>query len=152
MNLSDLDLSENQIKAFFLGAKLAQKPLTFEKAVDDLLAEQEDSKGSITPELKKIWDMKLWDSMFPENKDLTLFLTNAKEQIDYFLTAMSLAGTNPETIDDEEMIEFIEELEEVVADLEDYLDDESASREEGEELKDFMLGMWSEFLESKRLS
>lgn len=88
--------------------------------------------------------------MFPKTTDLTQFLEISKEQLDYFLTAMSLSGTNVETSDNDDMVGVIDELEEIVMDMDEYLAMEKPSQEEGEEIKEFLLETWNDFIEAKQ--
>lgn len=138
-----LDMSEMQVKAFFLGVLCAEKPMPAHKAIDELLSEVPDSKKDIEAALKALYDelksnLKFeLQGMFPEGLHVREFMDIAKDQLDYFLTAMSLSGTNMETCDDEELAELIDELEDTVEDMEDFLDDKEASDKDGEEFKGF---------------
>jgi len=153
---SELIMTVPQVKAFFLGVLSAEKPMPFDKAVDELLAAFPEDKTSLAPELKILWEElkskrgQELANMFPKNKDVKEFLETSKEQLDYFLTAMSLSGTNVETMEDEDLIGLIEELEELVMDLDEWLVDEKHSLEEGEEMKEFLLETWKEFVGVKQ--
>lgn len=152
---TELDMTVAQVKAFFLGILCAEKPMPFPKAIDELLAETSEAKASLEPDLIKLWDELKANlktelkNMFPMDEvDLNTFMEISKEQLDYFLTAMSLSGTNTESCNNEELAELIEELEETVADMDDFLSEED--NENGEEFKDSLLETWTEFVSSKK--
>ncbi len=156
LNETDFEMTLPQVKAFFLGVLCADKPMPFPKAIEELLAEFPDARPVLEGELKKLWDelqskrqAELAD-MFPKTTDLTQFLEISKEQLDYFLTAMSLSGTNVETSDNDEMVGVIDELEEIVMDMDEYLAMDKPAPEEGEEIKEFLLETWNDFIEAKQ--
>jgi len=152
---TDLDMTEMQVKAFFLGVLCAEKPMPAAKAIDELLSEIPEAKKELEAPLKALYaDLKgnlkfSLMGMFPEGLHIREFMEIAKDQLDYFLTAMSLSGTNMETCDDEELAELIDELEDTVEDMEDYLADEEASEKDGEDFKGFLLDTWQEFIKTK---
>lgn len=152
---TDLDMTEAQVKAFFLGVLCAEKPLPYPKALEELLSEAPDAKAKLESPLKETWDhlqknlKKELSVMFPNEKDITTFMEISRDQLDYFLTAMSLSGTHLEKCDDPGLLELIDELEDSVEDMDDYLSDEEATKEDGEDFKSFLLGAWEEFVASK---
>lgn len=152
---TDLDMTDIQVKAFFLGVLCAEKPMPFPKAVEELVSENPDSKATLEAELKKLWDHLKANTkselatIFPETKDIRGFMEVAKEQLDYFLTAMSLSGTNTDSCDDEDLAELIDELEDTVEDMDDYLADAEASTKDGEDFKELLLETWNEFVSTK---
>jgi hypothetical protein len=152
---SSLDMTVPQVKAFLLGVLTAEKPMTFHQTVDELLAENPGSKSHLEGELKKLWDelsknkAKALAGMFEQTAELKEYLESSKEQLDYYLTALSLSGTNVETSDDEDLQGLIEELEDLVMDLDDYTANESGSTEDGEELKAVLAEAWSEYVENR---
>lgn len=149
---AELDINEGQVKAFFLGALTASRPLRFEQACEELLTEDPEALGTLEPELKKLWDSlnnkdsKELENLFPENSDLKVFLATAQERLDYFLTSLSLAGSNSETEDDD-LAEILDELEDTVMDIDEYLADGKGSVEDGEELKELLLSTWGDLVE-----
>ncbi len=153
---TDLDMTEVQVKAFFLGVLCAEKPLPFPKAMEELLSETPEAKKELEPVLKKLYDSlktnlkKELDQMFPEDSDINIYMEVAKDQLDYFLTAMSLSGTNTENCDDEDLAELIEELEDTVEDMDDYLSDSEATPEDGADFKEFLIGTWKDFTATKK--
>jgi regulator of sirC expression with transglutaminase-like and TPR domain len=153
---TDLDMTEAQVKAFFLGVLCAEKPMPFNKAMDELLVETETARKELSDELKKIWDYLSANTkaelgkMFPQESDITVFMEIAKDQLDFFLTAMSLSGTNTESCKNEELAELIDELEDTVEDMDEFLTDDQATAEDGEEFKEFLLGTWQEFVSTKK--
>jgi uncharacterized protein YgfB (UPF0149 family) len=156
INSTDLDMTEIQVKAFFLGVLCAEKPLPYHKALIELLSETPEAKGTLEGPFKTVWDelQKSLKSeltrMFPDESDIHAFLELAKDQLDFFLTGMSLSGTNADNCDDEELAEFINELEELVEDMEDFLADSEASEEDGEDFREFLFENWKNFASSRQ--
>jgi uncharacterized protein YgfB (UPF0149 family) len=152
---TDLDMTEAQVKAFFLGILCAEKPLNFSKALSEILSETPEAKSALETPLKTLWDELNRNlkseliNMFPHEKDVTHFLQTSKDQLDFFLTGMSLSGTHSESCKDEELGEFINELEDMVEDVEDYLGDDEADEEDGQDIKEFLLDSWKEFASTK---
>ncbi|WPU65865.1 UPF0149 family protein [Peredibacter starrii] len=155
INQTDLDLTADQVKAFFLGVLCAEKPMPFNKVMEEIFEEVPEARTALEPELRKLWDeqsrnlKKALSEMFQPEEDVRSFLELAKNQLDYFLTAMSLSGTNTENCDDEDLAELIDELEDTVADMDDYLADEEPTDDEGEEFKELLLDTWKEFVATK---
>lgn len=149
---ANLDMSVAHIKAFFLGVLSAERPLPFVKAVEEMMAETPEAIKELEPELKKLWDELVKNKpaelqkLFPESSDLKEYLTNAKDQLDFYLTALSLSGTNTETCKNEDVADLIDELEDTVMDLDEYLSESNADEAEGEELKELLLEAWQDYL------
>ena len=143
------------MKAFFLGILCAEKPLNFAKALTEILSETPEAKTTLEAPLKTLWDELTKNlkselmNMFPNEKDLNLFLEMSKDQLDFFLTGMSLSGTHSEKCENENFREFINVLEDLVEDIEDYLADEDADEEDGTDVKEFLLDVWEEFASTK---
>jgi hypothetical protein len=153
LDQTNLDMTLPQVKAFFLGAMLADKPMSFSKALEEMLSEAPDAM-SLKADFENIWNdleknkaIEL-ANLFPEVRDNRSFLAVAKDQLDYFLTALALAGTNIENCKDETVSDVLDELEDFVFDLDDYLaeDDDSV---EGDDLKDMLKDIWNEYLIAK---
>lgn len=155
LDSTDLDMTEMQVKAFFLGVLCAEKPLPYPKALDELLADTPGAKSELEAPLKTLWETlqknmkRELEKMFPDEDDIHTFIEVSKEQLDFFLTGMSLSGTNTDSCDDEELAGFIEELEDTVEDMDDFLADSEATDEDGEDFKEFLLDAWKEFSSSK---
>lgn len=153
---TDLDMTAHQVQAFFLGVLCAERPMPFSKAIDELLEEAPETKAKLEAELKNLWDelsrvtKKALAEMFPEDKNIRSFMEVAKDQLDFFLTGMSLSGTNAESCKDDELAELIDELEDTIADMDDYLADEDASDKDGEDFKGLLLDTWNEFVSTKK--
>jgi hypothetical protein len=149
---TDLDMNLAHIKAFFLGVMSADRPLPFHKAMQELLAETPEATGTLEKELKVLWDEleknkpAALQKLFPESGDIKDYLTDAKDQLDFFLTAMSLSGTNTESCKNEDVADLIDELEDTVMDLEDFLSDPALEEDEAVEFKETLLETWQEFL------
>lgn len=152
---TDLDMTEIQVKAFFLGVLCAEKPMPFAKALEEILSETPDARGTLEVPFKEVWSQLQnnprgeLEKMFPEDSDVHAFIEVAKDQLDYFLTGMSLSGTNMENCDDEELAELIDELEDTVEDMDDFLADSETTTEDGEELRKLLLDTWREFTSTK---
>jgi hypothetical protein len=152
---TDLDMTEAQVKAFFLGVLSAERPMPFAKAMSELLSEAESAQKELESELKKTWDSLSanlkpeLEKMFPQESNIHTFMEISKDQLDYFLTAMSLSGTNTESCKNEALSELIDELEDTVEDMDEFLTDEDATKEDGEEFKEFLLGTWADFVALK---
>lgn len=152
---TELDMTEAQIKAFFLGVLCAEKPLPFAKALEELLVETPEAKKDLEAPLKKMWDQinanlkSALETMFLVEDDINAFIEIAKDQLDYFLTALSLSGTNTESCKDQDLAELIEELEDTVEDMDEFLSDSHATKEDGEDFKEFLLETWAEFVSGK---
>lgn len=151
----NLEVSADQIKAFFLGVFSAEKPMPYSKALTEILADTPEFEGELSPELKILWaqiekdQKKELGSMFPANDKIVKFLETALMQLDYFLTGMSLSGTNSDSCKNEELLEFIEVIEEFTSDLDEHLSEDKPDLEESEVMKNFLLDNWSEFVASK---
>lgn len=153
---TDLDMTEAQVKAFFLGVLCAEKPMPFPKTLDEILSETPEAKKELEADFKKLYEhlktnlKSELEKMFPEESDINVFMEISKDQLDYFLTAMSLSGTNTESCKDEDLAELIEELEDTVEDMDDFLSDSEATPEDGADFKEFLIGTWADFTASKK--
>lgn len=154
---TDLDMNLSQIKAFFLGVLSAEKPLPFHKAMEELLSESPEARKSLESELKLLWDDLLKNKsaelqkFFPEASDTKEFLDQAKDQLDFFLTAMSLSGTHTESVKNEDLADLIDELEDTVMDLDEYLAEGDVDDAESEELKELLLETWQDYLRTSQI-
>jgi hypothetical protein len=154
---TELDMTIPQIKAFFLGFMTAEKPLPFPKAMEELLSQTPEAQGTLEAELKNLWEelhrnkASELKRIFPSKTNLKEFLAEAKDQLDFYLTALSLSGTNTESCKDEDRADLIDELEDTVMDLEAYLSETSVEESEGEELKEMLLEAWDDYLKTSKL-
>lgn len=152
---TDLEMTEMQVKAFFLGVLCAEKPLPVAKAITELLSEAPTAKKDLEAPLTTLFadlqkNLKTeLSKMFPEEKDIHTFMEISREQLDYFLMAMSLSGTHSESCDNEELAELIDELEDSVEDMDNFLSEDDADEKEGEDFKGFLLGTWKDFVATK---
>jgi hypothetical protein len=155
LNSTDIEMTELQVKAFFLGMLCAEKIPSPSQAVDEFLSDFPELRSVLTVPLKETYEqlrqnLRLeLEAMFPTENDITIFIETSKEQLDFFLTGMSLAGTNTEDCKDKELAGFIDELEDTVEDMDDFLADSEATAEDGEDFKKFLLDLWNEFAVSK---
>lgn len=151
-----VDMSVAHIKAFFLGVLSAERPLPFVKAVEEMMSETPEAIKPLQPELKNLWDELVKNkpaelqNLFGTSSDLKVFLTNAKDQLDFYLTALSLSGTNTETCKNEDVADLIDELEDTVMDLDEYLSESHVDETEGEELKELLLEAWQDYLRTAK--
>lgn len=152
LSSTDTNLTEGQIRAFYLGTFMADKPVPFKTAMEEVLMEAEvddykiwekdmkalhdQVKGNIQAEMKKL---------IVDEADLKSFLQTSLGRLDYFLTGYAVSGATA----DEDSAELVEELEDTVLDLEDYLADESSTKENGMELKKLTLDTWKELVDLK---
>lgn len=149
---TDTNLTEGQIRAFYLGTFMADKPVPFRTAMEEVLMEAEiDDYKAWEKDMKALHDQVKADisgemkKLIVDEADLKSFLQTSLGRLDYFLTGYAVSGAT----DDEDAAELVEELEDTVLDLEDYLADESATKESGLELKKLTLETWKELVEIK---
>ena len=88
--------------------------------------------------------------MFPAALNTREYLLQAKDQLDFYLTAMSLSGTHTESVKNEDLADLIDELEDTVMELDEYLSEE-ADEAEGLELKEILLETWGDYLRTAKL-
>jgi hypothetical protein len=158
MSLKDLlssqssSLSEGQICAFYLGTFMADKPVPFKTAMEEVLMEAEiDDYKPWEKDMKALYDQVKTDvhgemkKLIEDSGDLKKFLQESLGKLDYFLTGYAVSGASA----DDDTSEVVEELEDTVLDLEDYLADEAATKESGAELKKLTLETWKELVDLK---
>jgi len=149
---TDLDMTPSQVKAFFLGALTAERPLPFSKAMEEMLSETPEAHKVLEQDLKILWDdlqkNKVIElkKIFSDESKLEEFLTQAKDQLDFYLTALSLSGTNIENCKNEAWADLIDELEDFVMELDDYLSETHPDQGKGEELKENLLETWDQYV------
>ncbi len=152
VNLLNPDLTLPQIKAFFLGAMKGEKPLSPTEAFKELCSEITPLTPALELVLKEIWEevkkspQKELKNLFPVNVDVFHFLETAQLQLDAFLTALNLSGTYAESCEDEDLAEILDELEDMVLDLDEYLSLEDPSKDDGEELKSGLMETWEDLV------
>lgn len=152
---TDLDMTEDQVKAFFLGILCAEKPLPFPKAFIELTSEVPESQKTLEAPFKEIWDQLTKNlktalaKMLPLDEDVLKFISLSKDQLDYFLTGLSLSGTNIDNCKDPQLSDLINELEEMVEDMDDFLSDTEATEDDGVDFKEYLLETWKDFIQSK---
>ncbi len=150
---TDASITEGQIRAFYLGTFVADKPVPFKTAMEEVLMEAEIEDYKIwEKDMKALHDHvkanvhKEMDALLEESSDLKKFLQDALGRLDYFLTGYAVSGAS----DDNDTAELVEELEDSVLDLEDYLADESSTKENGLELKKLTLATWKDVVTLKK--
>lgn len=154
INDTEIDMSAESLKAFFLGFMSAERPFNFHQALKEL--DIPESNPKLDQELEALWKgleknkEKELENLFPSSANLNEYLENAKEKLDYFLTALTLAGTSADTCKNEELADLMEELEDTVIDLDEYLS-EPSSEKDGEELKELLNETWKDFLECNKV-
>jgi hypothetical protein len=131
---TDTNLTEGQIKAFYLGTFLADRPVPFKTAMEEVLMEAEvDDYKAWEKDMKALYDQVKANvpaemkKLVEDQADLKNFLQDSLGKLDYFLTGYAVSGAS----DDNDTSELVEELEDTVLDLEDYLADDSGTKEIG---------------------
>jgi hypothetical protein len=149
---TDTNLTEGQIKAFYLGTFLADRPVPFKTAMEEVLMEAEvDDYKAWEKDMKALYDQVKANvpaemkKLVEDQADLKNFLQDSLGKLDYFLTGYAVSGAS----DDNDTSELVEELEDTVLDLEDYLADDSGTKESGAELKKLTLDTWNELVALK---
>ncbi len=151
----DLDFSLQHIKAFFLGAQTGAKPLSFDQAADELLLGTPEAKGPLKDELQVLWnDLKLksqteLENLFADHRKIETYLNSAADLLDFYLTALALAGTTPDTSKNPQVADFLDELEEIMMEIEDTLSAE-AEQDDLDELKTHLKQTWLDYLRSPK--
>lgn len=153
---TQLDMPEMQVKAFMLGALCAERPMPFEKAFEEIVAENPEAVDVLKAPMSEMWSYlksnlkSELEKMFPADEtDIHNFIEISKDQLDFFLTGMSLSGTNLDSCEDKDLCELIDELEDTVEDMDDFLADSTATAEDGEDFKEFLLDTWKDFVATK---
>ncbi len=149
---TDTNITEGQIKAFYLGTFMADKPVPFKTAMEEVLMEAEvDDYKPWEKDMKALYDQVKANvpaemkKLVQDQPDLKLFLQDSLSKLDYFLTGYAVSGASS----DDDTSEVVEELEDNVLDLEDYLADESATKESGAELRKLTLDTWKSLIDLK---
>lgn len=149
---TETGLTEGQIRAFYLGTFMADRPVPFKTAMEEVLMEAEiDDLKPWEKDMKALHDRvkanvhKEMSGLIEDNADMKKFLQDALGRLDYFLTGYAVSGAS----DDNDTSELVEELEDTVLDLEDYLADESGTKESGVELKKLTVDTWNELVALK---
>ena len=152
LSQTDATLTEGQIRAFYLGTFMADRPVPFKTAMEEVLMEAEiDDYKAWEKDMKALHDQVKanvhgeMNKLLEDQSDLKKFLQDSLGKLDYFLTGYAVSGAS----DDEDTSELVEELEDTVLDLEDYLADESATKENGMELKKLTVETWKELVDLK---
>ncbi len=152
LSTTDTNITEGQIKAFYLGTFMADKPVPFKTAMEEVLMEAEvDDYKPWEKDMKALYDQVKasvpaeMKKLVQDQPDLKLFLQDSLSKLDYFLTGYAVSGASS----DDDTSEVVEELEDNVLDLEDYLADESATKESGAELRKLTLDTWKSLIDLK---
>ena len=154
----DKPMESQNIRAFFLGTLTAERPMPFHKAVDEIFVAAPEDKAQFEADLKKEWDsistnlktemINLMDDKGMSDID---FLKVAQENLDYYLTGLSLSGTTMETSSDEDFSDLLDEMEDVVLDLEEYIMEEKFEATETKEFKEVVQSLWTDMIEARSL-
>lgn len=146
------------VKAFFLGTLTAEKPLTFAKAIDEVFVHAPEDKPAHETALKTEWEnlsknlkLEMTRLLDDEGKDDLEFLKDAQENLDHYLTGLSLSGTTMDSCKNEELADLLDEMEDVVLDLEAYIQEENFNASETKEFKEIVLSLWGDVLETQSL-
>ncbi len=156
INASEIKFTLPQIKAFFLGSMLGKKPLVFSKAFDELFQEDKEQTNHLKNELQTLWTeleankSKELSLLFKKDTHFSSFLESSKEQLDFFLTGLGLAGTTADSAENDLLQEILEELEDLVLDIEDYLLSDQQSNEESQAIQEDLMTIWNELVKLKQ--
>jgi hypothetical protein len=156
INASEIKFTLPQIKAFFLGSMLGKKPLGFSKAFDELFQEDKEQTNHLKNELQTLWTeleankSKELSLLFKKDTHFSSFLESSKEQLDFFLTGLGLAGTTTDSAENDLLQEILEELEDLVLDIEDYLLSDQQSNEESQAIQEDLMTIWNELVKLKQ--
>ena len=152
---TELDSTVDQIKAFFLGIQSADKPLPYKLALEELFSATPEVIPQLQDELKILWDSIAknkpfeYQNLFPVAASAQQFLAHARDQLDYFLTALSLSGTHAESVENEDLADLIDELEDTVIELDDYLAG-PPDEPEALELKEALEETWQDYVRTAK--
>ena len=87
---TNLDMTEAQVRAFFLGILCAEKPLPFPNALNEILSETPEARAILEEPLKTVWNELSSNvktellNLLPKEKNLSLFLELSKDILDFF--------------------------------------------------------------------
>lgn len=141
---SGLDLSVNQLKSFLLGGLTAKIPLDLDKALEEIFSEEPEARANLEKDIVEFYqNLKVTRQNEVEGL-ISNDLGTSFENLDFFLTGLSIAGTHADSVDGE-LGEIIEDLEDLVMDLEEFLETDGDA-EVKEELTDALLGTWEALL------
>lgn len=137
---SGLDLSANQLKSFLLGGLSAQSPLTINKALEEIFAEEPEARAALEAPISEYFENLKVTRKSELNDLINEDLESSFENLDFFLTGLSIGGTTADSVEGE-LKDIIEDLEDLVMDLEEYLE-ASDDSDAQEELTSALLGTW----------
>lgn len=141
---SGLDLSVNQLKSFLLGGLSAHNPLPLDKALEEIFSEEPEAREGLEKEITEFYqNLKVTRKTEVENL-INEDLATSFENLDFFLTGLSIAGTHSDSTDGD-LSTIIEDLEDLVMDLEEFLET-NESEEAKVELTNALLGTWEALL------
>src|SRR5690606_22268413 len=118
------------------------------KALEEIFSEEPEVRPTLEKPIAELFEnLKVTRSSEVEtliNEDLN----TSFENLDFFLTGLSIAGTHSDSVEGE-LSEIIEDLEDLVMDIEEFLET-AGSEEDKAELTDALLGTWDALV--KRLN
>ncbi len=146
------------VKAFFLGALTAEKPMAFSKALNEVYVHAPEEMEKNESSLKAEWDQlsknlkaEMTRLLDDEGKEDLEFLKDAQENMDHYLTGLSLSGTTMDSCKNEELADLLDEMEDVVLDLETYIMEENYKANETKEFKEIIVSLWSDMIQAQSL-
>ena len=154
-------MNTSQARAFFSGVLSGKKPLKFENALKELIKDDEEAEMMGEKVLKEIW-AKCEAGLKKERKDmlkvtakgLVAQVTELAAIGDYFLTGLTVAGTDFEKMPNEDASDLLTEMEDHLLLLDEWIaegEDEGETPEwtkNGEKYKTEYLEIWKELEEA----
>ena len=145
----DVDLTVKQVEAFLLGVSQADKPLAIQESIKELFIdgfevdsqfESEAVRVEVEKEIYSTWNNisahskkfmeTIFDSVKSHSKEDVLNIANL---VDFFLMGLSLSGTSYDTVENQDMAELLEDLEDWVIDVDEWV----AEGEDTDNLEDW---------------
>ena len=150
-----------QARAFFTGVLSGKKPLKFENALKELIKDDEEAAEMGEKVLKEIWTKceaglkkERKEMLKVTAKDLLGQVTELTAIGDYFLTGLTVAGTDFENMPNEDASDLLTEMEDHLLLLDEWVaegeDGEKTAewKKDGEKYKGEFLEIWKELEEA----
>src|SRR5690606_22783826 len=111
-----------------------------DKALEEIFSEVPEERAALEKPIAELFEnLKVTRATEVETL-ISEDLNFSFENLDFFLTGLSIAGTHSDSVEGE-LSEIIEDLEDLVMDIEEFLETSPGS-EEQEELTSALLGTW----------
>lgn len=150
-----------QARAFFAGVLTGTKPLKFQQALKELVKDDEEAAAIGEAALQDIWS-KCEKGLRAERKamlkitakDLSGQIAELSAIGDYFLTGLTVAGTDFEDMPNEDASDLLTEMEDHLLLLDEWIaegeegDPSATWKQDGEKYKAEFLEIWKELEEA----